>query len=257
MLEKKALQLSWHEVSFAIQQEIESILHKDVPCEASWDDESYWSVIFTRECLSVSEIRCLIESVGSSPKLLIENVENSEEPYPYGIGMMLSHVLLKRNLGFSWEAEVVTEDSLTLVGITESTEQASPVLYLNGNSINLDSLKSKEELLSFLEENGANHAALMDSCEEYREQYQDELCWDYPISDGLHLGTFLVLVREGLLSLPYDSADSENYEHFCLEDVKIFDEDTLHIFLTDWKSYSNGLCRFMAAIKGFLQAEAN
>lgn len=257
MLEKKALQLSWQEVSFAIQQEIESILHKDVPCEASWDDESYWSVIFTRDRLSVSEIRCLIESVGSSKKLLIENVEDSEDPYPPGIGMMLSHVLLKRNLGFLWETEVVTENSLTFVGVMESTEQASPLLYLNGNSINLDSLKSKEELLCFLEENGANHTALMDFCEEYREQYRDELCWAYPISDGLHLGAFLVLVREGLLSLPYDSADLENYEHFCLEDVKMFDEDTLHIFLTEWKSYSNGLCGFMAAIRGFLQAEAN
>lgn len=257
MIAQKAIQLSWQEVGYAVQQEIESILHKEVPCEASWDDESYWSVIFTRDRLSVSEIRCIIQSVGLSKKLLIENVEDSEESYPPGIGMMLSHVLLKRNLGFSWETEVVAEHSLTLVGITESTEQASPVLYLNGNSINLDSLKSKEELLSYLEENGANHTALMDFCEEYREQYQDELCWAYPISDGLHLGTFLVLVREGLLSLPYDSADSEDYEHFCLEDVKMFDEDTLHIFLTEWKSYSNGLCGFMAAIKGFLQAEVN
>ena len=95
----------------------------------------------------------------------------------------------------------------------------------------------------------------MNFCEDYRNQYQNELCWSYPISDGLHLGTFLVFVREGLLSLPYNSAEPEDSEHFCLEDVKMFDSETLQTFLEEWKAYSDELCRFMAAIICFLQAE--
>ena len=60
----------------------------------------------------------------------------------------------------------------------------------------LGELKSRQEVLDYLRENGASHTALMDICEEYREKYQNELCWYYPTTDELHLGTFLLLVKE-------------------------------------------------------------
>lgn len=66
-----------------------------------------------------------------------------------------------------------------------------------------ESLKSKDELMHWLVEHGANHLQLMDFCSDYMAKYCNELCWQYPISDGKHLGTYIVLVKEGVLSLPY------------------------------------------------------
>lgn len=64
-------------------------------------------------------------------------------------------------------------------------------------------MKSKDELMHWLVEHGANHLQLMDFCSDYMAKYCNELCWQYPISDGKHLGTYIVLVKEGVLSLPY------------------------------------------------------
>ena len=66
---------------------------------------------------------------------------------------------------------------------------------IGNTKLNMEELKSRQELLDYFGENGPTHTALMDFCEEYRAQYNNELCWPYPISDGKHLGTFLVLVR--------------------------------------------------------------
>ena len=257
MICKQALQLSWQEVGFAIRQEMESILGKVIPCEAAPDDEDFWSVMFSSIRLTTSDVTLLINAVGYQDSLYKENVEGYDEPTHLGIGMYLSTALLARNLKLCWDGELITEKALTLVDITQPSQKSPAILYWNGKEINPAQLKSKQELLSFLTENGATHTSLMNFCEDYRNQYQDELCWSYPISDGLHLGTFLILVREGLLSLPYNSADPEDNEHFCLEDVKMFDSKTLQTFLEEWRAYSDELCRFMAAIKCFLQMEAN
>ena len=117
----------------------------------------------------------------------------------------------------------------------------------------MDELKSRQELLDYLQENGPTHSALMDFCEEYREQYGNELCWPYPISEGKHLGTFLVLVREGVLSLPYDDADKVDYELFCIDDMRMFqDYADMEIFMDDWKLFHEDLMAAMTGMKNYL-----
>lgn len=91
----------------------------------------------------------------------------------------------------------------------------------------------------------------MEFCEPYREQYHNELCWGYPISDGKHLGTFLVLVREGVLSLPYDDADKVDYELFCLEDARMCDFESIEIFLSDWKKFAEDLEHSMLCMREY------
>ena len=120
-------------------------------------------------------------------------------------------------------------------------------------TLNLEELKGRQELMRYLEENGPTHSALMDFCEEYREKYCNELCWPYPISDGKHHGTFLVLVREGVLSLPYNEADQEDYEVFCPEDAALFEEYAdMDIFLDDWKMFSNDLLTALESFRKYL-----
>ncbi len=120
-------------------------------------------------------------------------------------------------------------------------------------TLNLEELRSRQELLDYFNEHGPTHSALMDFCEEYREKYGNELCWPYPISDGKHLGTFFVLVREGVLSLPYDDADKVDYELFCMDDVALFkDYADMEIFMDDWKLFHNDLMQAMTAMRDYL-----
>lgn len=120
-------------------------------------------------------------------------------------------------------------------------------------ALNLEELRSRQELLDYLGENGPTHSALMDFCEEYRDKYGNELCWTYPISDGKHLGTFFVMVREGILSLPYDDADKVDYELFCVDDAVLCDDYAdMEIFMDDWQLFHNDLMQAMTAMRDYL-----
>ncbi len=120
-------------------------------------------------------------------------------------------------------------------------------------TLNLEELRSRQELLDYFNENGATHTVLMDFCEEYREKYGNEFCWPYPISDGKHLGTFFVLVREGVLSLPYDDADKVDYELFCMDDMALFEDYAdMEIFMDDWNLFHSDLMQAMTAMRDYL-----
>lgn len=122
--------------------------------------------------------------------------------------------------------------------------------------IHLEKLKSRSELMEYFGENGPTHSSLMNFCEEYRCKYGNELCWSYPISDGKHLGTFFVLVGEGILSLPYDDADKVDYELFCTDDAVLFtDYADMDIFMDDWKLFHDDLMQAMTAMRDFLYSQ--
>lgn len=127
---------------------------------------------------------------------------------------------------------------------------------INGTELDMEELRSRQELMAYFNENGPTHSALMDFCEEYREKYGNELCWSYPISDGKHLGTFLVLVKEGILSLPYDDADKVGYELFCVNDAVMFgDYADMDIFIDDWNLFHTDLLQAMKAMRDYLYNE--
>jgi hypothetical protein len=74
--------------------------------------------------------------------------------------------------------------------------------------------------------------------------------WRYPISDGNHLGTFIVPVREGFISLPFDIVDKEDYELLELDDAAMFDDEALQYFIDDWTLFSDDL---LSAMKDILR----
>lgn len=125
-----------------------------------------------------------------------------------------------------------------------------------GIELDLEELKSRKELMEYFNENGPTHSALMDFCEEYGDKYGNELCWSYPISDGKHLGTFLVLVKEGILSLPYNDADKVDYELFCIDDAVMFnDYADMEIFIDDWNTFHSDLVQAMTSMKDYLYSQ--
>ncbi|MFR1108882.1 MAG: hypothetical protein ACLSD8_07570 [[Ruminococcus] torques] len=255
MICQKAIQLSWHEASHAVATEMSALLHKKIDCRAFLDDEIYWAVSLENERLSFEELLFLIRSVGNQQEVIEENIDGDEAIDLSSIGTMLSEELLRKSLGIRWQQTLATEKHLTLVGVTEEKPSVSPIITIDGCTIQTDLLKSKDELLAFFEKNGATHTSLMDFCEEYRTQYQNELCWAYPISDGKHLGTYLILVREGILSLPYDEATEEDYEIFCVDEMRMFDAPTMKCFMEDWKTFSDDLFNAMSNMKKFLSKQ--
>lgn len=127
---------------------------------------------------------------------------------------------------------------------------------IGGLLLDMEELHSRGELMEYFDEHGPTYSALVDFCEGYLEKYGNELCWHYPVSDGKHLGTFLVLVREGILSLPYDDADKADCELFCTDEVAMFqDSSDMDIFLDDWDSFQADLVQAMTAMRDYLRGQ--
>ena len=82
-------------------------------------------------------------------------------------------------------------------------------LEINGIKFNPQNLMSKDELLEFLKDNGESDRALSRIRERQYDGFGNELIWRYPISDGKYLGTFIAAVKEGFVSIPYDTVSME------------------------------------------------
>lgn len=249
-----AEKLSWDEIARLVTEIIEKQLGRKICCRASMEDGSYWCVAATDARFAIAEIEHLLRFTDADEDTRQESLPK-DAPASYSLGMGLSRLLLQKAVCAAWEQEKPTKECLWLINLTDTQhieEDEAGFMRLPGLTLDMNQLQSRQELTDYLKENGATHMALMDFCESYREQYHNELCWPYPISDGKHLGTFLVLVREGVLSLPYDEADKEEYELFCLEDACLCDSDAMQIFLSDWKRFSEDLQFAMADMMAFL-----
>ena len=126
---------------------------------------------------------------------------------------------------------------------------------VNGIHIDKGKLISKTELLDFLRENGEDDRALAGIRAYYHNDIGNELIWHYPISDGKHLGTYIVIVREGFICLPYDSVDREDGELLILDDAAMLDTDCLQFFIDDWRSFSDDLLCAMTDMLRILSGE--
>lgn len=243
--------LVWEEVSLLIQNKIEAILGHFVSCKAWMEDLSYWSVSAENYQFPIEEFEKLLQSVQANSEVRLESFPE-EMTASRSLGMGLSQLLLHSALCADWEQELYTEDALWLVNYkcNENLQQTN-IFHLPGASVRWEELKSYQELMAYMKKNGSTHSALMDFCEPYRKRYHNELCWPYPISDGKHLGIFLIPVREGILSLPYDEADKEDYEIFCLEDARMADAAAMEIFIEDWANFSQGLQSAMKSMLDF------
>lgn len=124
---------------------------------------------------------------------------------------------------------------------------------INGTLIHMEDLKSQTQLLQFFESSAPTHGELMDFCEDYMVKYRNPLYWIYPISDGVHMGEMLVLVKEGILSIPYDNVINGE-EHFDLDQIRQFTTiEEIRDFLSDWVSFSNDLTHAMQSMQDYIQ----
>lgn len=254
----KALQLTWMEVSEIMETELEKILGRKIACEAAADDsDSYWSVLFPNERLSMADLYRVLDAIEATEEQRLDSIppQDDHANSVNSIGMDVSSLLLRIHLGYTWQALHIDEKYLWVLGEALPEAQLKETIWIAEKYIRLSELKSKQDVMEYLFDNGPTHTTLIDLCAEYRQKYQNELCWKYPISDGKHLGSFMLLVKEGILSIPYDDADKVDYELFCMDDVCLFDLEAMETYISDWYYFDIDLRHAMADMKRYLQKQ--
>lgn len=120
----------------------------------------------------------------------------------------------------------------------------------------LDARESGKRYLEFFA-----FALISDSIEEQSKAAQLQFLADngfdvvpyYPTTDELHLGTFLLLVKEGVLSLPFNEVDSVDYELFCLEDACLCDAASINLLIADWYRFDSDLRHAMEGMRRYYE----
>lgn len=256
--ECKTSRLSWAVASNLIGNRVSEILGHPIDCSASPDSYDYWSTGLLGYRMPLSELHYLLETMHLDDSEISESLPDCNEKVDSVdcFGMALSRALLKSKIGNSWENESWDDNYLWLIESPET--MAQPYIYIGNSTVSMESLKSKSELIKWLTEHGTNHLQLMEFCMDNMLKYHNELCWQYPISDGKHLGTYIVLVKEGVLSLPYDDANKIDGEIFCLDDIRMFTAGDMEEFIESWQPFSQDLHRSMAELLIMLkEREAN
>ena len=248
--EKSCYLLPWPEVSEILTDEVEKHLGRHVPCWAKYEDENFWCA--DQPVLPLHEA-CQIMQLSGFP------ADNWQDTLPdeggntvKGFGMELSEHLLRKGLGFAWMRQITAPEGLWLVGVYNKKELHPEPAMIDGLEVYLEELKSKDELFTFFDEGSCTHAALMEFCEDYKKRYGNDLCWPYPLTEDKHLGLFLVLVKEGVLCLPYDGFDGETYEFFDLKDARLLQTKQVMQLAADWQSFSQGLLGALSDMAAYL-----
>lgn len=116
-----------------------------------------------------------------------------------------------------------------------------------------DTLMSAKEILTYLKDNDSTDRTLSDIRLRYYAAHGNELCWRYPICDGIHAGAFILATKDGYLSLPYNSMDEEDYEILVLDDAVFHDPASLTTFLSNWEDFSADLTDAMREMRRILE----
>ena len=244
-----ARKLAWSEAAKRAQGFVKEVLHKEIPCQIALEDDTYWTLYSPTYKFPTQELEQLLQAV-SATKAAWEEAIPQEGEASCSLGMELSRLLLKQALHGEWSQEHCTEEALWLLDYQESPGEGprEPGLFLPGAYIPVSRLSTQRELLDYLDCHGNTYSDLMNFCDRYLEDFRNSLCWCYPISDGVHMGTYLVPVREGILSLPYDQVDPEDFEILCLEDSGLCNRQALSCYLNEWHTYSENLCQALYSL---------
>lgn len=91
----------------------------------------------------------------------------------------------------------------------------------------LSELPKEEWVCHILEESGTTFVSLEDFYEPYGKALRRDLIWRIPYGCLDFSGCVLCLVQEGILCLPYDAVDSQEYELFIMESERLLTKESL------------------------------
>lgn len=244
------VKMSWDTVANFVTYAIAKILELNYPCTAHSDAQDYWAIT-TEDRIDMEKLERICAYIGATDADRRETFPKDDFEKNRGtksLGMGISSKLLQLKVGFSWESAFPTEDALWLVGCKKNES-----VTLSGTTIYLDMLKSSDELLDFMMAHCCNDSAIQQFTKEYQDKYQSQLFWQVPFSrDRNHLGVYFVLVKEGVLMLPYDDADKVSGAKFHPEDSVLASSEMVYKYLHDFNAFSSNLRSSLEDIKSFL-----
>jgi hypothetical protein len=107
--------------------------------------------------------------------------------------------------------------------------------------MNHDQLITKNGALGALTILGGNYQALDKLVDQYYGEYNGEVFWNYPISDTVNSGQFILPVQEGYLAIPYETIDPTEHEILRLDRAYLLDVDTAKFLSEEWDIYADQL----------------
>ena len=118
--ERKAIRVTWEDVSALIQSAIQAILDKDFVCKAKSDDYNYWSTSFMERRMMMSEVFTILEQLEATEEQRLDSLPEQEEwtESVDCIGMSAGSLLLSYALNKSWKEEYITDEALWLLDVT-------------------------------------------------------------------------------------------------------------------------------------------
>ena len=105
----------------------------------------------------------------------------------------------------------------------------------------LSELPKEEWVCHILEESGATFVSLEDFYELYGKALRRDLIWRIPYGCLDFSGCVLCLVQEGILCLPYDAVDSQEYELFKMESARLLTKESLLELLQEFNEQTASL----------------
>lgn len=129
-------------------------------------------------------------------------------------------------------------------------------LAIDGKRCKWSALMTQEDVMVHLMEGGATFVALEPIREKYTKLFGDGMCWSYPFSSEGYLGYVLLPVCEGILYLPYTGLDSDTYEQFDIQAVRMLAEEEVQKLMDSLLNYTADLYCVLADARRALPAPA-
>lgn len=250
-----ATRLNWGEAAYHLGKFISEILKREVHCCAIPDGtEQYWGLNAVNTTFSLEDFKILLAYVRADEETYNEAMPDDSKDSK-SLGQRLSEALLEKMIGSSWEHLSVTEDGIWLIGIDRENiiipEISSDILMIDNAAVEMRRLLPKADLIEKLQKADCSCSSLSELCNQYVKLFGNELYWQYPITDGEHYGVYLILVREGILSIPYSNVDSLD-EKFCMDKAKLCDMRDMSNYLSNWKQFSGYTSKILDTMVRFL-----
>lgn len=177
----KTGRLSWDIVSRILEETVFELLRKKIRIKAWAEDKDYWGAIALDYRFSLDDLNRLMDSVQANKTVRLRTLPE-DDTTTNSFGMDLGELLLKRKIQANWSDWYITKSCLWLLDYTSIQTHPYTATGLL-NSLAKDKLMSVEDVKDYLYRNGCSDRALSEIREAYLEEFGNELCWRYPISD--------------------------------------------------------------------------
>lgn len=250
-----ALKVNWGELGYHLGKLVNVLLNRDLTFIARYDDEFYWDLKAKNGSLSIQELQVLLSYVNANRQICTEAIPiDSDETQ--SLGKSLSEALIMRLLNTSWKTININEDGLWLVGLTnedaEFPSAPDSLFYIDKTAVNINDLMSEQEFMEKFAETDGKYSDISEICEVYVKKFGNELVWQYPISDERYSGGFFVLIKEGVLFLPY--IDIENCDEIIERDgIRKCNLTDVQRSIFDWRAYSSNTDRVLSNLFEYLE----